>query len=156
MLTKIQLRVNVGFVVLASFCLILLLGAGCQPGAGGAGGYPVSGVVRYQGKPVDGANVVFSPVDPQQGARAEAAKTDAQGRYSLKLVPGEYAVAVTKYSQPGAQPSEPAGEYTPPEEGAQTPVAKNELPEKYATASTSPLRLKLEPKETTFDIELTD
>ncbi|MCS7237831.1 MAG: carboxypeptidase-like regulatory domain-containing protein [Thermoguttaceae bacterium] len=145
-----------GLALVVAFGVVLAVSPGCQPSGGGPATYSVSGVVTYQGKPVEGANVIFSPIDPQQGARAEAAKTDAQGRYSAKLAPGEYSVGVTKYSQPAAQATQAGGEYTPPEEGAQAPVAKSELPEKYADAARSPLRLKMEAKDTTFNIDLSN
>ena len=134
----------------------LLLGiVGCQRGATGPTGYPVSGVVTYNGQPVDGAQVVFSPATPGEKLQAASATTDSSGRYQLSAQPGEYVVMVMKYESPQAAAGG-GGEYQPPEEGQATPVAKNILPGKYADSGTSPLRVRVEAKTNEINLELTE
>lgn len=129
--------------------------AGCQSKSTGANLYPVTGVVTYQGNPVDGARVVFAPTGEAAGVQAAAAQTDAQGRYKIDAAPGEYVVTVTKTKQPEA-PAGGGAEYVPPQEGQAPPVPENILPAKYASSTTSPLRFRVEARENTFNIELTD
>lgn len=147
---------KLAWVVVVCCCLVAWLAAvGCQPAGQGAATYPVTGTVTYQGKPVDGARVVLSPAAEGTGAQAAAGETDAQGRYKIDAVPGEYIVLVSKYPKP-AGTGGGGQEYTPPEEGQVAPTPENLLPKKYETAVTSPLRLRVEARENVFDIQLSD
>ncbi len=81
-------------------CLLLLCGCG-----GGRGLVPVSGTVRYNGKPLPNVYVSFSPDDP--GIRAATGTADGTGRYQLTTFqandgvrPGKYRVAVRYESEP--------------------------------------------------------
>ncbi len=145
------------FGIALSVAGVIVLGAmtgGCQPSGGAGGGYVVSGVVSYQGKPVDGADVIFSPTQP--GLQAASAKTDGTGAYNVRLAPGEYVVLVTKFTQPTAAAGGGGSEYTPPEEGAAIASPENVLPQQYADRAKSPLRVKVEPRENKYDITLTE
>lgn len=141
--------------------------------AGGCGGgrrgdipptVPVAGVVTLDGRPVDGAMVVFVPVDHRYGAYA---LTDSRGRFELQsspevkgAVPGKFRVQVTKVvaAQGGGQfmvqedvehalaaggtvASSPQGD------------AKNVLPEKYSKPDTSGIEVTV-PKEGLKDYEI--
>lgn len=115
--------------------------------------YPVTGIVTYQDKPVDGATVTF--IGEKYSATG---KTDANGRYRLTTfqpgdgaVPGEYQVIITKFIAPTLQDnqeSEPSGDEV------QQPVFKSELPEKYANPQTSHLRAKIVSGPTELDFPL--
>lgn len=66
---------------------------------------PASGEVTFEGKPLDGAIVVFQPTAP--GGIGASAVTDAQGKFELKTfppeagaVPGAYSVTVLKTAMP--------------------------------------------------------
>ncbi len=142
----------ISWVVVVSLLVGFL---GCQRGATGPTGYPVSGLVTYNGQPVGGAQVVFSPATPGEKLQAASATTDGTGRYQLSAQPGEYVVMVMKYETPQAGGGA-GGEYQPPEEGQATPVAKNILPGKYADSATSPLRVRVEAKTNEINLELTD
>lgn len=73
---------------------------------------PVSGIVSFEGKPLEGATVMFLPKgEPGQGTLLAFGLTDAEGRFRLRTnvgpkasydgaVPGEYRVAVSKYVPP--------------------------------------------------------
>ncbi|MFG0335441.1 MAG: hypothetical protein ACF8TS_18945, partial [Maioricimonas sp. JB049] len=59
---------------------------------------PVTGTVMYQGEPVEGATVVFTPAGSQ--ATGAVAKTDASGKFELMTyepgdgaIPGKYQVS---------------------------------------------------------------
>ena len=135
-------------------CLLvasLIVVVGCSR-RGGAGNIPktapVSGIVTLDGKPVDGASVVFVPAQsPGWGAYAI---TDSSGRFVLKsseevsgAVPGKYFVQVTKLVSGSGETqflvkediehALAAGGKT--SDGGSD--VKNVLPEKYSNAKTS-------------------
>lgn len=86
----------------AAVCLLSLLVAGC-----GGDFVPVSGRVTQGGKPIGDAVVTFQPVGSKNSPAPEAAgsvgRTDAEGRYSLRVISpdragaavGEHAVTIS-------------------------------------------------------------
>ncbi len=101
---------------------------------------PAHGLVRYNGKPLDGAHVVFT--NTEAGISAEG-ETDADGKFSLTTfrpddgaVPGHYHVTVTKAQEPtrhGAANAPPVFR----QGGA--PHARWLIPQKYSSLKTSGL-----------------
>ena len=87
----------------ASCACVLLLGlaVGCQPGSQGPDTLPVTGLVTQGGTPIEGATVLFHPVNKGQGIKTSYAETDSTGKFELQSN-----VSGTAY-KPGAQ----AGEY---------------------------------------------
>lgn len=131
--------------------LVVALALGCVAGCGGGGKpasgpktYPVTGTVTQGGKPVEGATLLFVST---AGKSSATGKTDSSGRYTLTTtkfgdgaVPGQYKVAITKFDSGGTDAvdmSDP--NYAPPDPNKPAPVAKNLLPEKYASPDTSGL-----------------
>lgn len=106
------------------------------------------GEVTFQGKPLDGAIVVFQPIAP--GGIGASAVTDLQGRFELSTfppktgaVPGRYTVSVMKT----AMPSEVAGHEDDP-----SPIqAISLIPEKYAVPTMSELSANI-PEDGTEDL----
>jgi hypothetical protein len=87
-----------------SLCVLLtglLAVGGCSKGSNLPRTVPASGIVTLDGKPVDGAQVVFVPAgDAKTGATGV---TNASGKFSLRAypekdgaIPGEYQVQVSK------------------------------------------------------------
>lgn len=81
--------------------LFVFAAAGC--GNGENQPVPVSGVVRFQGKPLDGVTVRFHP----ESGQLAFGKTNDQGRFHLTTrssndgaLPGRYAVTVIKVEEP--------------------------------------------------------
>jgi hypothetical protein len=122
--------------------------AGC--GSGNPATYAVTGTVTYQGKPVEGAGVMFMPFS----GRPASSMTDAQGRFALRTfkdgdgaVAGENVVCISKMV---------------PAQGDATkdPMFKKMislLPQRYATPVTSPLKVNVSAKgPNTFTFDLTD
>lgn len=157
-------------VVLGVACL---LAAGCGKSAGEKT-YPVTGVVTYNGTPVEGAVVTFAPTGGGQGA---VGTTDASGKYSLTTrkkddgaLPGEYLVTIVKYDRPptqsGGQASAQGGDEYPPDYAEQEyqqarqvipSQPKNLLPAKYANPQTSGLKATVTTSgPNNFDFALTD
>lgn len=136
--------------------LCCLSAAGCGSGSGFPKTYPVSGVVTYNGKPVEGAMVTFQLNEGKENA---IGTTDSTGEYKLTMfqpgdgaIPGQYRVGVSKLPPaPPAVNTPPAGtlasgelgaNYAPPaqSETAAKPKVRTEIPEKYANDQTSALR----------------
>ena len=116
----------------ATIVLVLatLLAPGCS---GNPSTETVTGSLDYQGKPLQGAMVSFTPVE---GGHPATGETDNEGNYSLTTfktgdgaVPGEYVVTVQKLLA-----DEKGGVY-----------AEHRLvtPARYANASHSDLRAKV-------------
>lgn len=135
-------------------------------GCGGDGipkAYPVSGVVTYQGKPVEGAEVTFSPAVEDPKARAAGGKTDAQGKFTLKTyydpthelggaILGDYLVTITK-KEAGASQEEMMKAM---QSGKPVPMPKDLLPAKYALPQQSGLKQTVSASTPECKFELTD
>jgi hypothetical protein len=83
--------------------LVLAIGGGCgraqRPTA------PVSGVITYQGKPLDHGRVVFI----HESGEATAADIGADGRYTMKAVVGHNALIVECRDLSGSLPRRGGG-----------------------------------------------
>jgi len=128
---------------------------GCKPGVNRPATAPVTGTVTLNGSPIAGATVSFQAVD---GSRSSVAITDESGRYELTTfvrgdgaVPGEYKVAVTKFTQAIVEPV-PGAKYEPP--SGPIPDPKNQLPAKYANADNSGLKVTVTSESTVADFSL--
>lgn len=142
--------------VLLGLCLAVPALVGCSRGPRTVA---AEGVVTFKGQAVEGAMVMFSPATAGQGMPAFGT-TDAEGKFTLRtqqgiasgLVPGEYVVTIVKTREV------PTGEKIPNPEGGFDEMKRVEhlLPQKYSTASTSPLKVKVEAgnvKPFQFDLE---
>jgi hypothetical protein len=135
----------------SSLCAVVLLG--CDRAPEGPDTIAVSGTITYQGRPVEGANVIFHPTDAS-ATLASQAVTDANGRFELAthvgagkfkpgIEPGKYAVAITKLDTASISTT-----LAPP---------KNLLPLKYANQNTSGLTADVaRAQENNFDFALSD
>lgn len=141
---------------------LLVLLAGLLVAVSGCGGdtlVPVEGIVTLDGKPVEGATVVFVP-DNAPGRPAQAF-TDADGRFQLSTVsqrgaqPGTYKVLVTKTTgilPPGAEPPSPDDELKMRKQRADyakhsDQYLKSLLPTAYGSPTTTSLRCKVPPDQ---------
>lgn len=142
-----------------------ILVAGCLVAAGGCSGrwgdkwrslmpptYPAAGTVTYRGKPLEGATVVFHPLEGvAKSRRAAAGVTNSAGRFvmtTLKpqdgVAAGGYQVTVEKTTTvvPGAV-SMPPDEFGAFPLGADPSAAKPLIPEKYFSPATSGLSAEI-------------
>ena len=137
-----------------------------QSRAGVEGVVPVSGTVTYQGKPVEGANVIFAPEAP--AARSASGTTEADGRFQLTTLQpddgalcGKYKVAISKVQVANAMTAE---EMTSAEArkkfekngGPPKLDVKSELPEDYQDAASSGLTAEVTDSganDFTFDLK---
>lgn len=115
---------------------------GCQQ-SGLEGTIGASGTVTYQGKPVEGATVVFAP---EGQGRAASGLTDASGRFQLTtltasdgILPGKYQVAISKTEVVGGMTEEESQAYTAEHGEPPAVTTKELLPEKYKSPATSGL-----------------
>jgi hypothetical protein len=126
--------------------------AGCDNSVAGPATVAVTGTVSKDGTPLEGANVIFHPIADSGQVLASQAVTDAQGRFELSthvgagtfkpgVVPGRYAVAITKLDTASI-----ATTLAPP---------KNLLPKKYTDPKTSGLIAEVvEGQENDFEFVL--
>jgi len=103
--------------------------------------YRSSGSVKYKGAAVEGATVVFAPIDSASGAAASA-MTNSDGNFSLETfpplkgaIPGSYKVSITKKEEPPPAPTGPDAHDQPP-----PPPPKFLIPEKYSDFEKSGLK----------------
>lgn len=127
----------------------------------------VSGVVLYQGKPVEGAAVTFQN---DTAPRAATGTTDKDGRFKLQTfenfdgaIPGEHKVTIAKTKGneelSKASVSNPTAAYgqgmMAAAKGKTQDFQKNELPPKYADVKTSGLvRTVTKDKPNEFEFKL--
>lgn len=132
--------------------LLILVGVASLTGCGNRNPatQAVTGTVTYQGKPVEGAGVMFMP----NVGRPASGETDAQGRFTLRTykendgaILGENVVSISK--------TIPA-----PHDSTKDPMLQkmiSVLPIRYASPTTSPLKATVSatgPND--FDFALTD
>ncbi len=115
------------FLVLAVIG-ILPLTFGC--GRSGPARYPVTGVVSWQGKPLETGAVMFVPED----GPAVTSTIDTNGRYRLNAAAGDHGVAVAALPEP------------PPDADVMTYMAQPLIPPRFGRAETSGLRVTVQPK----------
>ena len=119
-----------------SACVFALLLSGC--GGDSVKGIPnltpVTGTVKFEGKPVATGMITFSPVDPKSAGGAVSGKIES-GSYRLMTsatdagaLPGDYKVAVV--AKQGVDTMDKDGKPVP---------AKNLVPDKYSSIETSEL-----------------
>lgn len=129
--------------------------------------YPVTGIVKHEGKAVEDAMIVFVPADAE--GRAATAKTNAQGEFKMGtfdpgdgVVSGSYKVKVSKY-----EGLEPVGGdvvyldadaeskiYNPDEKKFTLRLPKNILPKKYEDEKTSGFAITVGDAAATLDLLL--
>jgi hypothetical protein len=100
----------------------------------------VRGTVTFNGEPLEGATIGFTPKEFKPGDRLGTGKTDLQGRFELRTIgelgvlPGEYIVVVIKNEVvPGRQDS-PTGRPAPSE-------IRSLIPTRYGDPRTSDLNV---------------
>ena len=130
------------FIVALAWVCAAMIGCGAKSGVDGV--VKVAGTVTYEGKPIEGASVVFGP---DGEGRAATGMTDANGRFQLTTLqpgdgalPGRYKVAVSKVEVENAMSAEEAKAWFQ-KNGGPPPGGniKNRLPEKYKDMQSSEL-----------------
>ncbi|MGQ9506137.1 MAG: hypothetical protein ACUVQG_14815 [Thermogutta sp.] len=161
------MRTRAGVTIVFGCFLVSILFLGCKTRNRGniPQTAPVSGIVTLDGKPVDGANVVFVPTStPGYGAYGIA---DSSGRFVLKsseavtgAVPGKYLVQVTKLvpdtggrQSVVAEDAEHEAEAAGGSPAGSVAGTKNVLPEKYANPKTSGIEVVV-PSEGLQNLEI--
>jgi hypothetical protein len=131
----LALRAIVAVIGLCMFAI-----AGCEKSKGPAT-VEVTGVVTLDGRPVEGANVLFSPGLGSNDPRLASQTTTSNdgkfylqthiggGKYKSGIAPGKYDVTITKLDAGATKNT-----FSPP---------KNLLPAKYADAKTSPFKAEV-------------
>jgi hypothetical protein len=135
---------------------IALLAAGCSGSKVGT----VKGQVLYNGEPLAGADLEFTP-ESDLTLGSFGGQTDAEGHFKIRIgkgtgmnaKPGRYAVLITKGKSIGLPPPEAARneedrvkalmEMGPGGPGAGSSGAVGILPAKYASRDTTPFKVEI-------------
>jgi hypothetical protein len=154
---RADLQEKTSFFVCILILLLLLSSCSSREASDRPRTYPVTGVVTYQGNPVEGATVTF--IGEKYSATG---RTDSQGRYKLTTfqagdgaVPGDYQVTIMKMAAPNYkddESQEPSGDETGEEPNVQRPTPQ--IPVQYANPQTSHLRAKVLPESNQLDFPL--
>jgi hypothetical protein len=147
--------------------LACILVSGCSWGTGRPPTYQVNGAVSMKGQPLEGATVVFVPAE---GASHEPATgiTDAAGQFKLSTfladdgaMAGDYRIKVSKFDLKKPTKEEQARYISIEEEQKMqfgdekpTPPAKNILPPKYASETSSGFTFTVKKGQNTIDLKL--
>lgn len=108
-----------------------------------------SGLITYNGKPLDFAIIVLAP--EAQGGVAAMCRSDADGKFSLDsyppdlgAVPGKYRVSVKKTEPAKVVTLDPANhDAPPPEETAEAGGPKSLIPPEFGEFESSGLTLEV-------------
>jgi hypothetical protein len=143
-----------------------MLAGGCGSGEGPVTGpplHPVSGVVKWKGQPVAGADVVF---ELKEGTRSSFGRTDASGHYELTTrksndgaPEGDYLVAISKTETAAPDSSKfiPQDDkrYNPfTGKGVSSAPARSTLPTHYGDTSKSGITARVTAGKNTLDFDL--
>lgn len=127
-------------------CLFIVtaasVGGGCSTRSGVEGIVPVTGTVTYNGTPVEGATVSFSPAGE---GRSASAITTEDGKFSLTTLeagdgalPGSYKVGISKSEEVNPMSPEERQKYFDENMGRMPTVEHRQLlPEKFKNPNTS-------------------
>jgi hypothetical protein len=117
-------------VVCSALLLLFALG-----GCGTKGLAPVSGTVTLDGQPLPDASVNFQPLDSTKSGLGSSGKTDASGRYSLRVVMDDKTGAVIgKHRVSISTVTEEDPSYDPPPGRFKRPL-RDRLPARYNAKS---------------------
>ena len=137
-------------IFLLCVALFLLVPSGCQKSKL-KGLVPGSGTITLNGEPVEGAVILFSPINPSSTQRSASAKSGPKGSFTLLtlepgdgIYPGEYKVIVKKTQTTGNLVLEEGDRRNP--EAIDDRVTVHLLPHKYGDASTTDLTVTIPPK----------
>ena len=136
---------------------LIVVGAGCS---NRVSVYPVEGIVKYNGKPMQGGGTIaFVPLGKQEGKTA-AGEIDQNGNYKLTTytpgdgsMAGEFRVVIIQVTD--QEPESTEDGQAPAKAGTSVPVAAR-IPLGYADHYNSPLKAKVEPtdkNELNFDLK---
>lgn len=153
------------------FLLVMAAVAGCGAKADGPKTAKTSGVVTYNGAPIQGATVTFAN---DKSPRAGTGITNDKGAFVISTfgiddgaIVGTHVVTVMKQATSAQVSQMKPEDYMKQMQGTggggggpvMTPgaAAKPELPVKYSNSGTSPLKFTVEEgKDNQFKLELTD
>jgi hypothetical protein len=145
-----------------TICASVLFAIGCSeqvksPKIGDT--VPMEGIVTMDGKPLAGAVVIFHSKSSTEGFRGAQGVTDDKGKYVLQtdigegktkkgVVPGRYAVTVSRMVKPDGTPLAPD---VPP---MSNPEAREQIPLKYSSVGDDGLSYEVPPGGGSFPIEM--
>ena len=148
----------------AALGVLVFVGCGSGDARTGPPLHRISGVVKWNGQPLVGADVTFNLKD---GSGSSFGRTDAAGRYELTTrasndgaPAGDYLVTFSKVDEPAPSAtnyvSQDDPKYNPyaGKAAAAQPPPKSTLPAKYADAKTSGITARVGEGSNPLDFDL--
>ena len=108
--------------------MLSIVAAGCGGGTGDPNAVEVSGTVTYDGKPLKTGSIAFASSSSRVGG-----PIDTNGRYTVRVVPGDYQIAIITMGTPPPK-GQPAGG-TKPDSGADLSKMTGPAPAKMSPGS---------------------
>ena len=147
-------------------CFPMLVAVGCGRGGANIDAQPVGGVVLFDGEPVEGATVSFTPQPTSGDAEGVPAvgRTGADGAFRLRALQsgrpitagtavGQYVVTVVKQEIPALADPELVNN-PPPDLPPAMLEPRDLLPAVYGSTAQSPLRAEVQKGDNQFRFEL--
>ena len=138
-----------------------LLLTGCEQDDGMGRRYPASGIVTYQGKPVPKGTVTFVPEDARAG-RVASGEFAEDGSFTLTThvrgdgaLPGRYRVTVISQEVDRSRIPK-VGPGMPLLDRKHKVTARELVPRKYGSPTTTPLLEEVKPESNRFTFTLND
>ncbi|MDR3109461.1 MAG: carboxypeptidase-like regulatory domain-containing protein [Planctomycetaceae bacterium] len=138
-------------------CAVVFALSGCQQGKGLKTEF-VTGVVTLDGTPLPGATITFSPVSEGEMA---SGFSDDNGSYKLSssngdpekgALAGEYVVTISKVEVKNYEENDPKAPKDLLTGRGIRSSQKELIPNKYRSASTSPLKVEVKKGKNTIDL----
>lgn len=147
-------------------CFPILVAAGCGRGGANIDAQPVGGVVLFNGEPVEGATVSFTPqqTSGDAGGVPAVGRTGSDGAFRLRALQsgrpvaagtavGSYIVTVVKQEIPALADPELVNN-PPPNLPPAMLEPRDLLPTVYGSIAQSPLRAEVQKGDNQFRFEL--
>lgn len=127
------------FLLALSIAAVSLTAGGC---GNSSGSVHVTGVVTFQGQPVESGEIIFTP---QEDGQPSAAGKIEQGKYECQVPAGPSSVRITAYRPV-------PGKFDTSNPGEKTPVVEMYIPAKYNDRTT--LEVTVDRASPTLDFKL--
>ncbi|MDR1964857.1 MAG: carboxypeptidase-like regulatory domain-containing protein [Planctomycetaceae bacterium] len=147
-----MLRFN-SFFVLLCFFIGIIIGCGEPNDPRAVNLVPGKGILKMNGNPLSGANIILTPVQGTADQHGASGLTNENGTFQLTtfrsgdgIYPGNYAITVFKTEIVSAPSAEEIAQYELEAKSPPPSEKKAIVPEKYNKIETSGLTLEVPPK----------
>ena len=139
-------RHRCSFLVVLGAMILVAGGVAASGCSGGKGKATVTGSVTMDGQPQEGVRVAFISTDSTGGVAPQGGATQADGKFSINVLPGKYNVTLSKWvDKSGKVPGEsedPTKDFT---QMMASGLLTQVLPAQYSDPKTTPISAEIPP-----------